>query len=291
MNKALTLGVAAVAITAGTYFVLHTIAPQRHVEEKRQQEGPTVDDVFAGKLDLAALDSDAPPAAPAPAAEAPVAETPAADTAATEEAAPVDASAEPAPGEAAEAPSGDVDAASGDMGATEVAAAPAPAAAEPAPAAVEPPPAAEPAPAPAPAAEAPKPKAQAPVKAEAPKPAAKPAEKKKPTPAKASGPWWGASSPSGLSLEYAGSAAYKKAVVLMFSGTFDSADSANKNIKVKDASGKVVSGKWELGPTNKKMLVLPVQKNGTYTVSVGNGLADRNNRTLGKKLSGPVKVQ
>ncbi len=287
MNKALTLGVVAVAITAGTYFVLHTIAPQRHVEEKRQQEGPTVDDVFAGTLDLAALESDAPPAAPAP---APAAEAPAGDTAATDEAVPVDASTEPVPGEAADAPSGDVDAASGDMGATEVAVAPTTAPAEPAPSA-EPPPAAEPAPAPAPPpAEAPKPKVEAPVKAEAPKPAAKPSEKKT-TPAKASGPWWGASSPDTLSLEYAGSAAYKKAVVLMFNGTFDSADSADKNIKVKDASGKAVSGKWELGPTNKKMLVLPVQKNGTYTVSVGSGLTDRNNRALGKKLSGPVKVQ
>lgn len=286
MNKALTLGVISVAITAGTYFVLHSIAPQRHVEEKRKQEGPSVDQVFAGQLNLASLDSDAAPAAEAPAAAVPAAaEAPveAAAETAPEEAAPADATAEAA------APTGDVDASGGDMGApgvAAVAAAPAeapapaePAAAEPAPAAA-PAPAAEPAPAPAPA-----------QVAEAPKPAAKPVEKKKPAPAKPVGPWWGAESPNSLSVVYAGSAAYKKAVVLMLNGTFDNAESANKNIKVKDAAGKAVSGKWELGATNKKMLVFPVSKNGRYTVSVGSGLSDRNNRALGKKLSGAVQVQ
>ncbi len=279
MNKALTLGVISVAITAGTYFVLHAIAPQRHVEEKREQQGPTVEEVFASELNLSALDS-----ATEPAAEPPAAAAPAADTAAADEAAPVDASAEPAADEASLDAS---DAGNGDMGAVDVAAAPAaePAAEEP-PAAAEPPPAVEPAP--APVAEAPKPKAETPKPAA--KPAAKPAEKKA-APAKAVSPWWGAESPNELSLDYAGSAAYKKAVVLMFNGTFDNADSADKNIKVRDAAGNAVSGKWELGPTNKKMLVFPVAKNGRYTVTVGNGLTDRNNRTLGKKLSGPVQVQ
>jgi hypothetical protein len=285
MNKALTLGVVSVAITAGTYFVLHAIAPQRHVEEKRQQQGPTVDEVFASQLNLAALDSAEAPAAPAP-AEA----TPAGDTATADEAAPVEASADPVAAEAS-VDAAVADAGNGDMGAVDVAAAPPPAA-EPAPAAEEAPPAAEPppaepapAPAPAPVAAAPKPKA------EAPKAASKPAEKKKPAPAKPVSPWWGAESPNELSLVYAGSAAYKKAVVLMFNGTFDSADSADKNIKVKDAAGNAVSGKWELGANNKKMLVFPVAKNGRYTVTVGSGVADRNNRALGKKLSGPVQVQ
>lgn len=279
MNKALTLGVISVAITAGTYFVLHSIAPQRHVEEKREQQGPTVEEVFASELNLSALDSEAEPATEAPAHAAP-----AGDTAAADEAAPVEASAEAVADEAS-LDAASADAGNGDMGAVDVAAAPVaePAAVEPPPAA-EPPPVAEPEPAPAPVAEAPKPKA------EAPKAAAKPAEKK-PAPAKAISPWWGSESPNELSLVYAGSAAYKKAVVLMFNGTFDSADSADKNIKVKDAAGNTVSGKWELGASNKKMLVFPVAKNGRYTVTIGNGVTDRNNRTLGKKLSGPVQVQ
>lgn len=287
-SKALTLGVVSVALAAGTFFVLNKIAPQKHVEEKRTQQGPTVDEVFAGSLNLAAAESDAPPAsapadgaAPADAAAEPAVDATEGGEMASETAAPMDApAAEAMPAETA---------ASGDMGAVESSAAPAAApAAEaepaPAPAASEPPPTAaptaEPEPEPAPAAEAPKPK-----------PAAKPVEKKKPAAKQPVVAWWTGESATSLSLVYAGSAAYKKAVVLMFSGSFDSTDSATKNIQVQDANGKTVSGQWELGASNPRMLVFPVQKSGRYKVVVNSDLTDRNKRKLGRTLLGPVQVQ
>jgi len=283
-SKALTLGVVSVALTAGTFFVLQKIAPQKHVEEKRVQQGPTVDQVFAGTLNLAAVEETAAPAIE-PTGD------PAAPAAGVEGEAPAEVAmgeTGEAPVEGSEAPSGDADAAAaaGDMGmvdAAPAAAAPAPA---PAPEASTPPPApepaaaaAEPAPAPAPVAEAPKPK---------PKPKPKPAKKAAaPTVA-----WWsGADTPDKLAMVYAGSAAYKKAVVLMFNGSFEGADSANKSIKVTDANGKTVSGSWELGANNPRMLVMTVPKAGRYTVVVNPGLTDRNKRSLGKTLQGPVQVQ
>jgi len=279
-SKALTLGVVSVALTAGTFFVLQKIAPQKHVEEKRVQQGPTVDEVFAGTLNLAAVEESAAPAIE-PTGD------PAAPAAGVEGEAPAEVAmgeTGEAPMEGSEAPSGDADAAAGDMGmvdAAPAAAAPAPA---PAPEASTPPPApepvaaaAEPAPAPAPVAEAPKPKPK-------PKPAKKAAA---PTVA-----WWsGADTPDKLAMVYAGSAAYKKAVVLMFNGSFEGADSANKSIKVTDANGKAVGGNWEVGANNPRMLVLAVPKSGRYKVVVDSGLTDRNKRSLGKKLQGPVQVQ
>lgn len=279
-SKALTLGVVSVALTAGTFFVLQKIAPQKHVEEKRVQQGPTVDEVFGGTLNLAAVEEAAAPAI-----------EPAGDPAAPAAGVEGEAPAEVAMGDTGEASgeTGDADAAaaSGDMGMvdaapTEAAPAVAPEASTPPPAepaAAAPEPAAEPEPAPAPVAEAPKPK---------PKPASKPAKK----PAAPTVAWWsGADTPDKLAMVYAGSAAYKKAVVLMFNGSFDGVDSASKNIKVTDSNGKAVSGSWELGASNPRMLVLPVPKAGRYKVVVDAGLTDRNKRSLGKKLQGPVQVQ
>ncbi|HSW14344.1 MAG TPA: hypothetical protein VLI06_15970 [Solimonas sp.] len=282
-SKALTLGVVSVALTAGTYFILQKVAPQKHVEEQRVQEGPTVDQVFAGNLNLTEAEQTAPPAT-----------EPAADAAApaeTSDEMPVDAM--PAEGEVS-MDAAPTEMASGDMGAVE----PAAATAEPAPAPVEPPPTAAPAPEPVAAAPAPEPKpAPAPKpakKKEAPKPAAKPAQKAEPvapkTPAMA---WWssGAGTPDQLGVVYAGSAAYKKAVVLMLNGSFDSASSANKNVKIVDPSGRIVGGSWEIGNNNPRMLVFPVDKGGLYKVVIGSDLSDRNNRKLGKKLQGSVQVE
>lgn len=270
-SKALTLGVVSVALTAGTYFVLHKVAPQKHVEETQQQQGPSVDEVFGGSLNLAALDQEEAAPAPAPAEAA---AEPAAEEAPAAEGAAAEAPAETAAGDVAVASAGDMDAALPADAAAAPSAAPAPVEAAPA---AEPEP--EPAPAPAPVAEAPKPK-----------PAAK-APSKKSDSKKPLTPWWGAESPNHLSVVYAGSAAYKKAIVLMFSGSFDSTASADANIKIKDSSGNAVSGKWEIGASNARMLVFPVQKNGRYSVSIGAGLTDRNNRKLDKKLQGPVQVQ
>lgn len=113
----------------------------------------------------------------------------------------------------------------------------------------------------------------------------------KPKPAAKLTQWWGTESDARLSIVYAGSAAYTRAIVLMFNGAFDDTESAVHNVRVADAAGKAVKGAWQIGANNKRMLLLPVNKTGTYTVTVSGGLTDRTGRTLGKTLSGPVLVQ
>lgn len=283
-TKALTLGAVSLALAAGTFVALNKIAPQRHVEKSQLPSGPSVDEVFGGQLQVAEIEEAAPaPSAAAPAEEAVPATTemPAAEAAPTEmatvetESSMPAAEAEPAtaPGEPTSAP------------------APAPTA----PAAPPPATAAEPTPAPAEAAAEPAPAAAAePEAAPAPKAVAKPKAKAKAKVAKAAEPvqaWWGAESTSALSVVYAGSAAYRKAIVLMFNGSFSDAAGANASVKVLDASGKKVSGSWELNDKNPRMLVFPVNKAGKYQVVVGNGLKDRNNRSLAQAVQGPVVVR
>jgi hypothetical protein len=103
--------------------------------------------------------------------------------------------------------------------------------------------------------------------------------------------WWGPESEASLSLIYAGSASYTRAIVLMFNGAFQDAGAAQQHLQVRDASGKAVSGSWQVGASNRRMLLFPVAQTGLYTVSVGGGLADQNGRTLGKAQQGPVRVK
>ena len=270
-SKALTLAVVAVVLAVGTFYGLNAVAPQKHADEAVADAGPTVDEVFSGTLQLAD--------------DAPQAEVPTEDPALAPGPAPGEIA--PEPGEEmpadefaddAVSPEPDANSVADEAIPTDIDEAAAPEPEAPEPAAVEPPPA--PAPAPAPKAE-PKPAAPKPA------PAAKPA-----APAPATTNWWGnGDSPDKLALTYAGSAAYRTAVVLMFNRAFGSADSANSNIKVTDAAGKVVSGRWELNPNNAAMLVFPVQNTGRYTVSINSGLTDLGKTTLGKNLKGPVTVK
>jgi hypothetical protein len=90
---------------------------------------------------------------------------------------------------------------------------------------------------------------------------------------------------------YAGSAAYTRAIVLMFNGSFADAAVVQRHLRVTDAAGRTVPGNWEIGASNRRMLLFPVPRAGTYTVHVGAELADSNGRRLGGELKGPVRVQ
>jgi hypothetical protein len=270
--KALMLAAVSIVLAAATFFILRAIAPQRHVEQERVMTGPTVDQVFAGQLALAEIEDSAPPptAPPPPPAE----ELMPSEEMASPDSAGIDSAGTDAAGD------GDIDTGL-DAAAPETEAAMPSEQPEPAEPVSAPAPVTAAAPAAAPAA------ATAPAASEAPAP--KPSKPRSSKPAKAVN-WWGAESPTGLSLVYAGSAAYRKAVVLMFNGSFNAADAVNGSVKVTDASGKTVSGSWELSEKNPRMLVFPVKKGGTYKVVVNSGLKDRNNRALEKTLQGPVTV-
>ena len=96
---------------------------------------------------------------------------------------------------------------------------------------------------------------------------------------------------SQLSLIYAGSASFKPAIVLMFNGAFFKPDSPNAAVKVTDSKGAALSGSWELGENNRRMLVFPVPGAGSYKVSVGADLTDSKDRKLGTALNGVVVVK
>ncbi|PTU31139.1 hypothetical protein [Stenotrophobium rhamnosiphilum] len=281
MNKRfLALAGLATVLSVGTYVVLNVVKPYKH-ETPKVADVTSPDQVFGASVDNPEAHAEGEAAAaPAPAAEG------AADVAAVQ---PVDTAVQPA---------GSVDAtaaatASGDgsvaplVPAGAVAAAPA-AADQSAPvdtASAEQPvaetysePVAEAAPAPEPA----------PAPAPAPKPKKKSASK---SPSTGSSTWWPAEKADKLSLVYAGPASYKKAVVLMFNGAFFQADTVNANIKVTNKAGKAISGNWELGENNRRMVVFPVDAAGTYKVSIASGLTDSKGRKFGSKLGGPVQVK
>lgn len=259
--KGLTMTVVGVAVAAGTYFGLETAFPRDEAKALGAAQLASVDEVFNGTL-------QEPSAAPAEPAESPAEESslPPAEEPAMDDGAPAQ---EPAAEESLPA-------------AEETQAAPAtPEAIEPEPES-QPEPEAEPAPEPV---AKPQPAPAQPVAPS--KPASTPPSRK----AEKLTQWWGPESATNLSVVYAGSAAYTRAIVLMFNGAFDDASSAAKNIRVTDANGKAVAGSWQIGANNKRMLLFPVGKTGTYTVSVGSGLVDRTGRKLGKSLRGPVRVQ
>jgi hypothetical protein len=291
MNKRfLTLVGVATVLSVGTYFGLTLLKP--HVREEAKVADVTpADQVFSASVSNPETTGAAAPAAEtaAPAemattvAPADTAVQPAADTAS---AAP--AAADPAAEPAAAAPA-----------ATQTATAE-PAAAAPAP--VEPAaPAAEPAAAPAEAAapvEKPKKSTHmksAPGTTTAHKAGGSPApvttaHKGDSSPTAVSKVWWPTENAGKLSLVYAGQASFKKAIVLLFNGAFFKPDSVNANLKVTDKNGKAISGRWELGENNRRMVVFPVAAAGTYKVSVGAGLTDNKGRKLGARLGGPVQI-
>ena len=307
MNKRfLILAAVAAVLAVGTYAGLNIVKPYKQ-EEPKVADVTSPDQVFgASEASPESHPEDNAAAAPAAATDA-AAAAPAADTAV--QPAGGEASAESAPAQTAAAATGDgsvapltpsdgSDAApaaatpdnsaaapaSSDMASSEPAAGSTPApAAESAPAAAPAP--AEPAPAATETASAPAPDTAMAAPAEAPKKkvhkASKPASPKT---------WWPAEKAGKLSMVYAGPASFKKAIVLMFNGAFFKADSPNANIKVTDKSGKPVSGSWELGENNLRMLVFAVPAAGTYKVTVSSGLTDNKGRKLGSKLSGPVQV-
>lgn len=103
--------------------------------------------------------------------------------------------------------------------------------------------------------------------------------------------WWEPVIDDRLSLVYAGSAAYTRAIVLMFNGAFDTGASANANIIITDSAGATVPGSWQVGTNNKRMLQFAVTEGGLYTVKVQRDLADRSGRILGRSLDGAVAVR
>jgi hypothetical protein len=291
MNKRfLALAGVATVLAVGTYAGLNIVKPYKH-EEPKVADVTSPDQVFGASVDNPEAHANEAAAAPAAAGAAPAeaAAVQPADTA-VQPASPDQGGAAPAPTPATASASDSSSAPLVPADASGAAPAPAPstetAAAEPA-AAPEP----APEPAPAPAAEP------------APAPAAAPAEKPKKaahhvassSKSSKSGSsakvWWPAEQSNKLSLVYAGPASFKKAVVLMFNGAFFKPDGIDANLKVTDKAGKAVSGSWEIGENNRRMLVFTVPAAGTYKVSVATGLTDSKGHKPGKALSGPVVVK
>lgn len=157
-------------------------------------------------------------------------------------------------------------------------------------------PASEPQPAPGPEeVAAAKPIAEpAPVAAPAPEPAPKRVSRPKTSKPRVAPPevktaWWPANTAGKLNLTYAGDASFTKAIVLLFDGTFDSADSANQNVVVKSAKGESVPGQWLVATANRQMLLFNVDP-GLYTVELGGGLTDKGGRALAAAATGPVYI-
>lgn len=257
MNNAVKMFIAATVVAAGTYYALDFVFPRQDEASVAAAESAAAAGAVAATETPAAVSPEE--AAQAPAEGAAIVESP--EAAATTD----DAAAEAAPAED-EVVVVEEEEVIEDLPLAEP----------------EPAPEAAPAPKPAPAAIAPaaKPKAAAPA-------AAKPSTPKADASAQ---PWWGQGDGSSLSLVYAGSAAYKRAIVLMFNGEFANAESAGRALRVTTADGKAVSGRWELNANNARMLVFPVANAGNYTVKVAGDLSDKAGRKLGGALQGPVRI-
>lgn len=262
MNKGIIISAAAIVVAAGTYYGLDILFPPQPATLTTTDNSQASERVFGA----AGLNETAAPAEPA------LPSSSEAEPAAAEDSAMADAA-------APETEIATDDAALADDGELAVDAA------EPAPESTPEPetPAVEP---------AMTPEAAAPtVPQPAPKPKAPTASK---SPSSSSGPaptWWGQSAAGDLGLVYAGSAAYARAIVLMFDGDFTSATAAGKQIRVANAAGKIVSGSWSVNDKNSRMLVFKVDEPGTYQVSLKAALADKSGRKLGRSQQGPVTVQ
>ena len=267
MNKGLSMTIAALAVAVGTYFALGFIFPQQHASVRVDNNAEALDRVFSsGELKETAPDAvaDAPSVEDQQALESSEALSAAAAEAAVDEATVAEDVAQEASVEAETVAEPEV---------------PAPVDTEPSAAApVEEAPISEPAPAQTP---------KAPAAPKASKPASPSAEKSaSPAPT-----WWGQTAPGELGLVYAGSAAYARAIVLMFDGDFANANAAGKQIRVTDTAGKTVSGSWTVNDKNARMLVFKIEQPGTYRVSLNAALSDRGGRKLSRNLQGPVTVQ
>lgn len=145
------------------------------------------------------------------------------------------------------------------------------------------------APEPPPAGSAPKPAPRprpAPVAPAKPQPKAPPKLHTAPLDLKAA--WWPPAQSGKLNLVYAGGASFTKAIALLFDGEFANPDSANAHIKVRTPSGKAVNGRWQVA-ANPKMLLFSADP-GFYTVVVGEGLQDKNERAISASSAGPVFI-
>lgn len=101
--------------------------------------------------------------------------------------------------------------------------------------------------------------------------------------------WWPARKPDGLNVLFVGEAAFGSAISVLTDGHFDKAESANQHIKVRSASGTVISGRWQVSK-NPQMLLLVVAP-GVYKVSIQPELVDAGGRQAGAASSGLVYVR
>ncbi|MDD3762228.1 MAG: hypothetical protein PHP86_02920 [Nevskiales bacterium] len=276
--KGLTMSVVAVAVAVLTYFALELMFPPQSEAQQVVRAMVDADDIFSNDLDST---GDAAPELPASSGETIPAEAAimnrAAEIAASEpehthsETPTTDHTADTDAPQAQDTDNVD-EANAPDEPAEEPVATPTP----------------EPAPTPTPsAAPTPTPKPTPAPAATRSKPRAPP-----PTPAARLTQWWDtAATPTGLTVVYAGSAAYTRAIVLMFNGAFDDSTAAEQHVTITDSKGTPVSGQWSVGSNNKRMLQFAVSKPGVYNVTVGAGMQDRAGQTLKQSLKGPVRVQ
>lgn len=116
---------------------------------------------------------------------------------------------------------------------------------------------------------------------------------KTPPPADVLTTWWtpGSQVQSGqFALVYAGSAAFDKAIVLLFSNPVGDPTSAARSIRITDVNGKPVRGTWRTSAQNPRMLIFNVPE-GRYDLTLDKGMTDAQGRSLGRNLHGPVYVR
>lgn len=101
--------------------------------------------------------------------------------------------------------------------------------------------------------------------------------------------WWPAKTAGKLNLTYAGQASFSAAIALLFDGDFETPESANQNIQVKDSKGRAVHGRWVVA-SNRQMLLFKAVP-GLYSIEVGSGLADKGGRGISAPSAGLVFVQ
>lgn len=288
--KPLVLAGVATAVSVVTFVTLNLVAPISHATAAPSQ-GVTADQVFSGSIDAPGASSPEGGASAAAPIEVAQADIGSESDSAPVEAAPTDAAA-PATEAAPVTGGGSCEVSAADPNAKPVvvkaAGLPESSPAETAPAAVEsaPEPVVTAASEPAPAFETSAPAFEE--AAPAPKPKPKPRAPKK-TPEEAKVAWWPAKAPGKLNVNFAGEASFTKAIVMVFDGAFDNADSANQNIKVTPKKGGKVNGEWKVANGNKQMLLLNVDP-GLYTVEIGAGLTDKGNRTIASAATGAVFV-
>lgn len=102
--------------------------------------------------------------------------------------------------------------------------------------------------------------------------------------------WWPEPEAGKLNLRFAGEAAFTQAIVLLFDGSFDQADSINEHVVVKTREGRRVRGQWMVNVQNDRMALFNSGP-GTFKVSVSNGIEAGDGRTLSTDSEGLVYVK